>query len=128
MIIAVDFDGTVVEHCYPKVGKSAPGAVKVLRKLAANGNQLILWTMRSGEELSDAVAWFNARHIPLFGVNSNPTQSDWTSSPKAYAHRYIDDAAAGCPLYTPEGFDRPCVNWKKIAELPEIKRAMGASA
>ncbi len=48
-IIAIDFDGTVVEHKYPEVGRDVPDAVRVLRMLRENDVQLILWTMRSGE-------------------------------------------------------------------------------
>ena len=117
MIIAVDFDGTVVEHVFPKVGREVPNAVAALRLLVENGHSLILWTMRSGKHLEDAVAWYSERKIPLFGINTNPTQASWTTSPKAYAQVYIDDAALGCPLIQPEGFARPCVCWTTIMVL-----------
>lgn len=96
-IVAVDFDGTCVTHAYPEVGQEI-GAAPVLRELADNGHRLILFTMRSGETLLDAINWFASHNIPLFGVNHNPEQASWTSSPKPYAHIYIDDAALGCPL------------------------------
>ena len=44
MIIAVDFDGTIVEHKYPKIGKELPFAIETLLDLKADGHQLILWT------------------------------------------------------------------------------------
>ena len=115
-IIAVDFDGTCVTHEYPKVGRFI-GAEGVLRDLVRAGNQLILWTMRSGEPLADAVAWFAENDIPLVGVNENPTQKEWTQSPKAYAHLYIDDAALGVPLR--EGFpgERPFVDWAEVRKM-----------
>lgn len=119
MIIAVDFDGTCVTHDYPFVGKDI-AAVPVLRKLVAAGHQLILWTMRSGTELVEAVDWFEQNGIPLFGVNKNPEQSSWTTSPKAYAQLYIDDAALGTPLLSGIMFglgERPFVNWKEVDRL-----------
>lgn len=115
-IIAVDFDGTCVTHEYPKVGRFI-GAQGVLRDLAKGGNLLILWTMRSGQPLADAVAWFEENGIPLYGINENPAQKEWTQSPKAYAHLYIDDAALGIPLR--DGFpgERPFVDWEAVRLL-----------
>ena len=59
----------------------------------------------------DAIDWFKKHDIPLFGVNENPTQKDWTSSPKPYAHIYIDDAALGVPLKHSYISDKPYVDW-----------------
>ncbi len=118
MIIAVDFDGTCVEHRYPAVGKDVPGAEAVLNRLCREGHELILWTMRSGKELDDAVVWFMERDIPLIGINENKDQGSWTQSPKAFANVYIDDAALGCPLiYPPGGHDRPYVDWGRVRFL-----------
>ena len=123
MIIAIDFDGTVVTHEYPSVGKDV-GAVSVLEDLIYNGHKLILNTMRSGKELSDAVKWFENNNIELYGVNENPTQKSWTTSPKVYAQLYIDDAALGIPLIEKlmekNGFtinDRPYVDWLQVRKL-----------
>ena len=114
MYIAVDFDGTCVTHDYPRIGKEI-GAVKVLKRLVEAGHKLILITMRSGKELQDAIHWFNENGIELYGVNENPTQKHWTTSPKVYAHMYIDDAAFGCPLRNvPDFSDRPFVDWDSI--------------
>ena len=113
MYIAVDFDGTCVTHDYPKVGKDI-GAAPVLYALYRNGHNIILNTMRDGKELEDAEFWFCENGINLFGSNHNPTQGRWTTSPKVYAHLYIDDAAMGCFLcYNPEISDRPYVDWKE---------------
>ena len=117
MIIAVDFDGTCVTHEFPRVGRDV-GAAPILRDLVAKGNQIILFTMRSGTSLEDAVLWFEKNGIPLFGINENPQQHVWTSSPKPYAHIYIDDAALGVPLVFPEE-GRPFVDWLKVAALLE---------
>ena len=114
MYIAVDFDGTCVTHDYPRIGKEI-GATRVLKRLVEAGHKLILNTMRSGKELQDAIHWFNKNEIELYGVNENPTQKRWTTSPKVYAHMYIDDAAFGCPLRNvPDFSDRPFVDWDSI--------------
>lgn len=115
MIIAVDFDGTCVTHEYPSIGKDI-GAVPVLKELVAKGHQIILFTMRSGIPLAEAVQWFNYHDILLFGVNENPQQSTWTTSPKPYAHLYIDDAALGVPLVISKQ-GRNYVDWVKVAAL-----------
>ena len=119
MIIAVDFDGTCTTHGYPQVCKDI-GAERVLKKLSDSGHWLILWTLRSGESLEEAVQWFRERGIPLYGVNNNPTQKQWTESPKVYAHMYIDDAALGTPLCMPSKNDeneRPFVNWYVVEQM-----------
>lgn len=110
-IAAVDFDGTVVRHEYPEIGADVEGAVEVLKRLRENDVQIILWTMRSGGYLENAVQWFTERGIELWGVNENPEQKEWTNSPKAYAPLYIDDAALGCPLLADAKEGRPFVNW-----------------
>jgi hypothetical protein len=121
MIIAIDFDGTCVKHAYPLVGEDI-GAGRILRDLVDNGHKLILWTMRSGETLAEAVKWFESEGIPLYGVNSNPTQINWTKSPKVYAELYIDDGALGAPLITP-GTERPYINWN-IVEIQLMNKGL----
>ena len=113
LIIAVDFDGTCVTHEYPKIGRYI-GAQPVLKRLVEAGAKLILWTMRSDRHLQEAVQWFSDNEIPLFGIQGNPEQSTWTSSPKAYAKVYIDDAALGCPLCSGLSGERPFVDWKAV--------------
>ena len=115
-IIAVDFDGTCVTHEYPNVGRDI-GAVPVLLRLIDAGAKIVLWTMRSGVELDEARAWLEDNGVTLWGVNRNPQQGAWTSSPKAYAHTYIDDAALGCPLVTPSNGERPYVDWKAVESI-----------
>lgn len=118
-VIAVDFDGTCVEHNYPAIGMDVEGAVEVLRTLNKHGHRIILNTMRSGQRLEAAVRWFRDRRIELWAVNRNPEQECWTSSPKVYADIYIDDSALGCPLIFLEGVRRPVVNWPKVRQLLE---------
>ena len=114
MIIAVDFDGTCVEHEYPEVGMDVEGAVDVLKALRANGHRIILFTMRSGSKLDAALRWFKERKIELWGINENPEQKEWTTSPKVFADLYIDDSAVGCPIMFVDGVRRPMVNWAKV--------------
>ena len=52
----------------------------------------------SNDTLQDAIDWFKENGIPLWGINENPNQKEWTSSPKIYANIYIDDTALGIPL------------------------------
>ena len=119
LVVAVDFDGTCVDHRYPEVGTDVPGAATALSLIAQYGARIILYTMRSdndqhGAVLANAVEWFADRDIPLWGVNQNPEQYQWTRSPKVYAHVYVDDAAFGCPLIDLPGFARPVVDWAVV--------------
>jgi hydroxymethylpyrimidine pyrophosphatase-like HAD family hydrolase len=117
--IAVDFDGTVVTHEYPNIGKDI-GAVEVLKEIVNKGHKIILFTMRSGKTLEEAVQWFKDNDIPLYGINKNPGQSAWTTSPKAYADIYIDDAAIGAPLiYNEELSKRPFIDWIGVKYILE---------
>ena len=121
MIIAIDFDGTVVTHDYPEVGKDI-GAVPVLKELVENGHKLIIYTMRSGDKLNDAINWFFDNDIAYWAVQQNPTQKDWTESPKCYAELYIDDAALGCPLkFNPYFSGREFVDWDAVREFLILK-------
>ena len=116
MYICIDFDGTIVDHRFPEIGPPVPGALDWMKKFQEAGAKLILFTMRSdtgrgGNSLTRAVRYLEENGIKLYGVNKNPSQVVWTSSPKAYGQLYIDDAAFGCPLIQPEDFKRPCVDW-----------------
>ncbi len=116
-IIAVDFDGTCVTHEYPIIGTELHLCVETLQQLNKEGVYLVLWTMRSGEELEQAVEWFEEREIELFGVNENPEQKEWTDSPKAYAQLYIDDASLGCPTRQMPQVSRPFVDWEGVQNV-----------
>lgn len=126
-ILAVDFDGTIVDHKFPEIGVAAPGAFKWLKHFQSLGIKLILWTMRSdgrdngSTPLTDAVNFCEDNGIQFWSINSNPQQSSWTKSPKVYAHCYIDDAAIGCPLLPPiRDGGRKIVDWETVG--PEIIR------
>jgi len=123
MIIAIDFDGTIVAHEFPEIGRAVPGAFEWIRKFKEAGAVLILWTMRSdgqehGEVLSDADAFCRENGVEFDYLNENPNQVSWTGSPKAYANIYIDDAAIGCPLrQNPKMGGRPFVDWSIVGPL-----------
>lgn len=121
MIIALDFDGTVVTHEYPYIGEDI-GAVPVLKEIIAAGHHLILFTMRSGKLLDEALTWFERNGIELYAVNENPEQAAWTSSVKVHADLYIDDCALGCPIRFEDGVRRPFVDWEKAREILAYNR------
>ena len=123
MYICVDFDGTIVDHRFPEIGPPVPEALDWLKKWQQAGARLILFTMRSdgehgGQSLSNAVNYLQENGIDLYGINKNPSQVHWTSSPKAYGKIYIDDAAFGVSLIQPDDFQMPCVDWKIVG--PEV--------
>lgn len=71
MTIAVDFDGTIVEHRYPEIGKEKPFAIDTLKKLIAQRHQLILWSVREGKLLDDAIEWCRERGVEFYAVNKD---------------------------------------------------------
>lgn len=118
LVIGIDFDGTMVKHAYPEIGEPLEDAVDTVLSLIAAGHKIILYTMRAGERLAEAVEYMEENDIELYGVNKNPTQHHWTESPKIFCNLYIDDAALGCPLVDPEK-SRPYVDWEEVRELLE---------
>ena len=115
MVVNLDFDGTCTTHAYPLIGKDI-GAVPVLKRLVSKGHKLILFTMRGDNSyLKEAVNWFKQNDIPLYGINTNPSQKDWTNSPKSHADLIIDDTALGCPLkYDYTLSNNPFVDWEIV--------------
>ena len=98
MVIAVDFDGTIVEHRYPEIGKEIPFATATLRQLIADGQELILWTVREGELLNDAVEYCRKRGVTFFAVNRDFEEEDGSNSDfsrKIRADLFIDDRNIG---------------------------------
>ena len=119
MYICVDFDGTIVDHRYPDIGPNVPDAIWWMKRWQELGAKIILFTMRSdsdseGPVLTQAVDHIKKHGVELHGVNRNPDQDSWTSSPKAYGKIYVDDAAFGCPFTQFIGFKRLCVNWSIV--------------
>lgn len=98
MLIAVDFDGTIVEHKYPKIGKEIPFATETLKRLVKDGHRLILWTVRSGNNLQEAVKWCEERGVVFWAVNKDYESDEGngaSGSPKVKADIYIDDRNLG---------------------------------
>jgi hypothetical protein len=97
IIIAVDFDGTIVDHEYPAIGKEKLFAFQTLRELEKLGARLILWTIRTGKELDEAVEYCRKNGIEFYAVNKNYPEEvfDDTVSRKINADIYIDDKNIG---------------------------------
>lgn len=96
-VIAVDFDGTIVTHAYPRIGKEIPFAIETLLQLQREGHRLILWTVRSGALLDEAVAYCKSRGLEFYAVNANfpDEKREEKDSPKVNANLYIDDRNLG---------------------------------
>jgi hypothetical protein len=99
MVIAVDFDGTIVEHKYPHIGKELPFAIATLKRLQAERHLLILWTVREGDLLDEAVEFCRKRGLEFYAVNAN--HPDENAQEYCYACRkpkadlFIDDRNVG---------------------------------
>lgn len=108
MKIAVDFDGTIVDHEYPKIGKTKLFAFETLKALQKRGDLLILWTFRSGKELQEAVGFCKQNGVEFYAVNKNYPEEiyDDSISRKIEADIFIDDRNVG-------GF----LGWSKIWQV-----------
>ncbi|MBP5628469.1 MAG: hypothetical protein J6X27_01340 [Bacteroidaceae bacterium] len=98
MLIAVDFDGTIVEHKYPAIGREIPFATETLKHLIRDGHRLILWTIRHGRTLQEAVDWCKERGVEFYAINSDYAEQDVATeerSPKVKCDLYIDDRNVG---------------------------------
>lgn len=106
--IAVDFDGTIVEHRYPDIGEILPGAFEVLRDLQEDGHRLILWTVRDGIELKNAVDFCLDHGVIFYAVNESFPNEEFNKyiSRKVDVDIFIDDRNIG-------GF----LGWNKIREI-----------
>jgi len=108
MRIAIDFDGTIVEHAYPEIGKDNLFAFETMKEMQKQGHILILWTYRTGKLLEDAVNYCKSKGIEFYAVNKNYPEEilDDTVSRKVDADIYIDDKNIG-------GFP----GWAKVWEM-----------
>ncbi len=134
MYIAIDFDGTIVEHCFPEIGEPVPGAIEWIRKFRDAGAILILWTVRCdgeryGDVLTQALKFCEENDLKFHLVNQSPER--WSDSNKAFANIYIDDAAFGCPLIeNPRPRGKPYVDWDKVgpavfSKIPPPRSPLG---
>lgn len=96
MYIAVDFDGTIVEEAYPKIGKPIPFAIDALKRLQKEDNhQIILWTVREGQYLQEAVDYCAKQGLIFYAVNKNYPEESGPSARKLTADIFIDDRSVG---------------------------------
>lgn len=97
MIIAVDFDGTIVRNAYPAIGKAIPFAIETLKRLQEDRHQLILWTCREGKQLKEAVDYCHDLGLDFYAVNSNFVEETAESrcARKIEADLFIDDRNLG---------------------------------
>ena len=99
MIIAVDFDGTIVEHKYPEIGQEVPFAIDTLKMLIKDQHRLILWSVREGALLDEAVEWCRVRGVEFYAVNKDYPEEEKEKnnhfSRKLKADFFIDDRNVG---------------------------------
>lgn len=97
--IAVDFDGTIVEHRYPEIGKELPFATETLRTLIKEHHRLILWSVREGKLLQDAIDWCHEHGVDFWAVNRDYPEEEENKnnhfSRKIKADYFIDDHNIG---------------------------------
>ena len=109
MIFACDFDGTLVEHDFPGIGKPILKTVEFIKDAKALGHKFILFTCRSGDHLSDAIDWCLDNGLIPDAVNDDVSEVknsefEKNKSAKPFAHFYIDDrnllidSLSGIPL------------------------------
>ncbi len=96
-VIAVDFDGTIVQHEYPRIGKEMMFAFATLRELNKKGHKLILWTIRTGDLLDEAVEYCKKNGVEFYAVNKNYPEEQLSNSVsrKLNADIFIDDRNVG---------------------------------
>jgi len=97
LIIAVDFDGTIVEDGYPGIGEERLFAFDTLKRLQADGHRLILWSYRHGKKLDEAVAFCKNNGIEFYAVNRSFPEENTVDnvSRKIHADLFIDDRNIG---------------------------------
>lgn len=99
MTIGVDFDGTIVEDKFPEIGKEIPFATDTLKMLIKEHHRLILWTVREGKYLEDAVNWCRERGVEFYAVNRDypeeTTDNNQHFTRKLKADLWIDDRNIG---------------------------------
>ena len=95
--IAIDFDGTIVEHAYPQIGREMLFAIDTLKALQQKGHKLILWTFRDGRELEEAVEFCRKRGLEFYAVNKSFPEEDFdlSVSRKIQCDIFIDDRNLG---------------------------------
>lgn len=121
LIIAIDFDGTIVEDAYPNIGKPMIFAFETMKKLQSEGHRLILWTYRTDKKLQEAVDFCKQQGLEFYAINKSYPEEEFDGkiSRKINATFFVDDRNIG-------GF----IGWTAIHKLllnyePEIKKKKG---
>lgn len=124
LIIAVDFDGTIVEDAYPNIGKPMMFAFETLKKLQEEGHRLILWTYRSGSRLDDAVAFCEKNGIFFYAINNSFPEEKFETdrSRKILADLFIDDRNIGGFIGWGEVYQKLIGN---LGDMPAEKKKKG---
>lgn len=121
LLLAIDFDGTIVEDAYPKVGRAKPFAIETIKMLQEDGHRIILWTYRHGQPLNEAVEFLKRNGITPYAVNSSyPEENSFNGdvSRKINADLFIDDRNFG-------GFPGWGVIYQRLnrkGESPRVKK------
>ena len=107
-LIAIDFDGTIVEDKYPDIGKPLMFAFETMKRMQEDGHRLVLWTYRKGKKLDEAVEFCKKNGIEFYAVNKNFVEEDYTPDVprKLKADIFIDDRNIG-------GF----IGWGRIYQI-----------
>ncbi|MDO5525988.1 MAG: hypothetical protein Q4F85_07905 [Prevotella sp.] len=99
MTIAVDFDGTIVTHKYPEIGEEIPFAIDTLKMLINDRHKLILWSVREGKLLDEAVEYCRERGVEFYAVNRDYPEETLENnshfSRKLKVDMFIDDRNVG---------------------------------
>lgn len=118
LLVAVDFDGTIVTENYPAIGEEIPGALGTIQALQKNGHKVFLYTMRGHprnqeqrDTLQEAIDWLESRGVVMDGINRSPEQ--FSTSLKQFANVYIDDRNFGAPSRYWNGLE--VFDWQEVA-------------
>ena len=123
LVLAVDFDGTIVEDRYPEIGKPLPFAIDTLKRLNADGHRIVLWTFRHGRPLRNAVEFLESQGVQLYAVNQSfPEESEQLDgdSRKIHADWFIDDRNIGGFLGWGVVYQQ--ISQKPLPEVPQKKK------
>lgn len=102
LIIAVDFDGTLVEDKFPDIGEPIREVMDYIKSLKRAGAKIILWTCRNGKALEEALQFCTDHKLYFDAVNKNLPEIQELyggDTRKVFADVYIDDKAFEAPRY-----------------------------
>ena len=121
MIYAIDFDGTIVKNAWPEIGELKPEAEAFISQIQRDGEKWILWTLRAGEKLDEAIDFLREHGLHPDAVNDNlpEVQRHWPENPnprKVFADVYIDECNAG-GLKWPKARVEEIPYWCKVGQV-----------